>query len=160
MQRNHPFQECGLCVDDVLNGLSRHGIGQEPNEIAGMPCLEDDTDLAIGLEAAYARTVAGAGIDDDERALARVDCHAVGRQHADKAIVHRSRQPAPVHDELVPELEDMGRRLGGMLLVALTALPQDVQEQDAPLARVGPIGPWIPSLIDGPVRDSVVAHGN
>src|SRR5262249_18618839 len=146
------------CLGDVLNGLPWNGIGQETNEVAGVPRLEGDTDLAIRLETADARTVARARIDNDERALARVDFHAIRRLHTDKAVVHRSRQSAPVHDELVPELEDMGRGLGGMLLIALTALPQDVPEQDAPLARIGPIGPRVPSSIDGPFGDSVVGR--
>jgi hypothetical protein len=121
-----------------------------------MPCLEDGTDFAIRLEATDAWTVAGARIDNDERALVCIDFYAVRRLHTDKTVVHRSRQSASVHYELVPELEDVGRGLGSMLLVALTALPQDVPEQDTPLARVGPIGPRVPSLIDGPFGDSVV----
>jgi hypothetical protein len=158
MQRDHPFQECGLCVGDVLNGLPRDGIGQESNEVAGVPRLEGDPDLAIRLEAADARTMARARIDNDERALAWVDFHAVRRQHADKAIVHRLRQSAAVHDELMPELEDVGRGLGGMLLVARTALPQDVPEQDAPLAGVSPISPRVPPLIDSPFRDRLTGR--
>src|SRR5262245_66603965 len=98
----------------------------------------------------------GARIDNDKRALARVYFYALRRQHTDKTVVHRTTQCAPVHDELVAEPQDMGCGLGRMLLIALPALPQDVTEQDAPLARIGPIGPGVPSLIDGPFGDGVV----
>ena len=46
------------------------GLGQEADEIAGMPGLERDADLAVGLEAADAGAVPGARIDHHERARA------------------------------------------------------------------------------------------
>ena len=46
--------------------LARHRLGQEADEIAGMPGLERDADLAVGLEAADARAVPGARVDHDE----------------------------------------------------------------------------------------------
>ena len=59
-------RKIGLGSRDVLDRLPRHGFGQEADEVAGMPRLEGDADLAVGLEAADARPVSGARIDDDK----------------------------------------------------------------------------------------------
>ena len=67
MQRDDLLQEHRFGARDVLDGLARHRIGQEADEIAGMAGLEGDADLAVGLEAADARAVPRARIDDDER---------------------------------------------------------------------------------------------
>ena len=96
-----------------------------------------------GLEAADARPVAGARIDDDEWTLARIDLDAGGRHDAHQHIVHRPRQLAAVHDELAAELQHMRRGLCGMLPIALAALLEDVQEEQSTLARIDPIGPCI-----------------
>src|SRR3954447_3062858 len=51
---------------DVADGLPRHGVRQEADEVAGMPRLERHTDLAVGLESADPGPVAGTRIDDHE----------------------------------------------------------------------------------------------
>ncbi len=61
-----------------LDGLARHRLGQEADEIAGMPRLHRDADLAVGLEAADAGSMPGPWVDDDERPARRVDFHALG----------------------------------------------------------------------------------
>ena len=71
MQRDDLFEEDRLGAGDVLDGLARHRIGQEADEITGMSGLERDADFAVGLEAADAGTVPGARIDDDERPARR-----------------------------------------------------------------------------------------
>ena len=129
MERDHSLEERSLRVGDVLNRLPRHRIGQEPDEVARMPRLEGDANLAVGLEPADPWPVAGAWIDDYKRALACIHLHAIGRHHADESIIHRPREPAPIHDKLVAELEYMGRGFGSMFLIALTALAQDIPEQ-------------------------------
>ena len=79
MQRDDFFEEYRLGAGDILDGLARHRLRQEADEIAGMPGLEGDADFAVGLEAADARTVSGARIDDDERSPRRIDLDAGGR---------------------------------------------------------------------------------
>src|SRR3954464_6852536 len=67
MQRDDLFEEHRFGTRDVLDGLARHGVRQEADEIARMPRFERDADLAVGLEFADPGAVAGARIDDDER---------------------------------------------------------------------------------------------
>ena len=67
MQRDDLLEEDRLGARDVLDGLARHRLRQEADEIAGMAGLHRDADFAVGLEAADARAMAGARIDDDER---------------------------------------------------------------------------------------------
>ena len=71
VQLDHPLEERGLGRHDVLDRLARHRLGQEADEVAGMPGAHGDADLAVGLEAADPRAVAGARVDDDERPLLR-----------------------------------------------------------------------------------------
>ncbi len=67
-----------LGLADILDRLAGHRVRQEADEIAGMAGGERDADLAVLLHAADAWPVAGARVDDDERALGRVDRGAVG----------------------------------------------------------------------------------
>ena len=66
MQGDHFFQKDGLGLDDVLDGLARHGLWQKADEIAGVAGFERHADLAVGLEAADPGSVPGARIDHDE----------------------------------------------------------------------------------------------
>ena len=139
MQRDHALEERGLGVRDVLDRLPWHGLGQEADEVAGVTRLQGNADLALGLEAADARPVPGARIDDDERTLPGVDLHAARRDDADQDIVDRPRQLAAVHHELGLELQDVGRRLGIVRGIVLAALSQDIEEQDRALTGIGPV---------------------
>ena len=56
-----------------------HGIGQEADEATRVAGLHRHADLAVGLEAADAGTVARAGVDHDETPLQRIDVDAFGR---------------------------------------------------------------------------------
>ena len=156
MKRDHAFEKSGLGARDILDRLPGHGIGQEADEVAGMARLQGHADLALRLEAANARPVAGARIDDDERTLAFVDLDAVGRHDADQNVVHGPRQLAPVHDEFAAEFQHVRRSLCGMLPIALAALLQDVQEKNPALARIEPISPRVVSQIDSRQRDACV----
>ena len=68
---------------------------------------------------------------------------ALRRRDAGENVVHRARQLAAVHDELGTELEDVRGWLGGLLLVLLAPLLHDVEEKDAALPGVDPIGPRV-----------------
>src|SRR5262249_59834301 len=76
MQGEDFFEEYRLRARDILDGLAGYGIREEADEIAGMPGLERHADFAVGLEAADAGTMPGAGVDDDERSSCRVEFDA------------------------------------------------------------------------------------
>ena len=95
MQRDDLLQEDRLGPRDVLDRLARHRLGEEADEIAGMSGLEGNADLAVGLEAADARPMSGARIDDDEGAAGRVDFDALRRDNADESVVDRPSKVRP-----------------------------------------------------------------
>ena len=101
-----------------------------------MPGLERDADLAVGLEAADARAVPGARIDDDEGPARRVDLDALRRNDPHERIVDRPLERAAVDDELDLVVEHMRRGLGQMLAILVAALPHDIPEQDAALRGI------------------------
>ena len=136
MKSDHFLQEDRLGAGDVLEGLARHRIGQETDEIAGMAGLEGDADLAVGLEAADARPVPGARIDDDEGATPRIDLHARRRDDTRKRVVDRPLERAAIDHELGRVTQHVRRELSHMLVVLVAALPHHIQEQDAPLRGV------------------------
>ena len=78
MKRDHALKKGRLGAGDVLDRLPRHGVGQEPDEVAGVAGLQGHADFALRLEPANARAVAGSGIDDDERTLIFVGLLAFG----------------------------------------------------------------------------------
>ena len=79
MQRDDTFEERCFRVDDVLYRLPGDRIGEETDEIAGMPGLERDADFALRLEAADAGSVPRSRIDDDEWPLILVDLRVLRR---------------------------------------------------------------------------------
>ena len=80
VQRDDLFKEHCFGVRNVLDRLARHGIGQEADEITGMPGLERDADLAIRLEPADPGAVPSSRINDNERPAQRIDLDARGRK--------------------------------------------------------------------------------
>ena len=72
-------------------------------------------DLAVGLEAADAGTVSGARIDHDERPARRIDLDAGRRHDPRQAVIDRPFQRAAIDDQLDLVVENVRRRLGGML---------------------------------------------
>src|SRR5262245_40470604 len=143
MKRDDAFKECRLGRDDILDGLTWDRIRQKANEVAGVAGLERHADLTVGFESADAGSMAGARVDDHERPLLVVDLDALGWDDAGQNVVYRTRQLASIHDKLGAEFESMGRRLGRVFLVLLASLLHDVEEQDAPLPGVDPVGPGI-----------------
>ena len=135
-KRDDLFEEHRLGAGDVLDRLAGHGVRQEADEIAGMPGLERDADLAVGLEAADAGAVPGARIDDDERPQRLVDLDARRRNDAHEQVVDRPLERAAVHDELGLVVEHVRRGFGHVLAVLVAALAHDVPEQDAALRGI------------------------
>src|SRR6185295_4031155 len=95
---DHPLEKRRLRMCDVFDGLAWHRLGKEADEIAGMTRFEGNADLAVCFEAANAGPVAGAWIDNHERAFACVDLSTFRRYDADECIVDGPLQLASVHD--------------------------------------------------------------
>ena len=128
MQGDDFFEEHRFGAGDVSDGLARHGVGQEADEIAGVPGFQRDADLAVGLEPADARAVTGAGVDDDEGPPRRIDLDARRRNHPREAIIDRPFEPAAVDDQLHLVVEHMRSGLGHVLAILVAALADHVRE--------------------------------
>ena len=121
---------------DIFDGLARHGIGREADEVAGMPRFHGNPDFAVGLEAADARAMAGARIDHHEGPARLVDLNSLWRDDAHQQVIDGPLQRAAVHHELGLVVEDMGDRFGEMFLILVAALAHDIHEQHAALGRI------------------------
>ena len=100
-----------------------------------------DANLTFVLEAADARTVARARVDDDVRALLRIDRDALRRDDLQQQIVDGPLQFTAVDNDVV--FIDQHRRaiFGDQLLVEGVAdLPHDVEEQHHALREIGRVG--------------------
>ena len=137
--RSHLFDKPSLCLANILDRLTGHGFRQKADEIAGMAGPEGNADLAVVLHAADPGTVAGTRVKNDERSLALVDSGALGRNDAHEAVIHRSRQRAPIEHELSLEAQYMRRSAGIVLGGSVASLPQYIQQQNRALPRVDPV---------------------
>lgn len=136
VQSDDALQECRFGAHHVLDCLSRHRVGQEPDEIAGVAGAQGDPDLAVGLEAADARPVSGPRIEHHEWPLARIGGHVLGEQDADQPVVDRPLEIASRHDRLEGEVEYVRHRLAEVLLVLVAAPAHHVGVQRAALPGV------------------------
>jgi hypothetical protein len=82
MERDHLLEEDRLGACHILDGLARHRVRQEADEIARVTGLHGHPDFTVGLEAPDPRPVPGARIDDHKRPASHVDFDALGRDHA------------------------------------------------------------------------------
>ena len=73
MELDHALEEFHLSLDDVEELLAGRGHRAEADEIDRMARIQGIADLALRLEAADARPLAGARIDHHDRPLARID---------------------------------------------------------------------------------------
>src|SRR5262249_8528073 len=135
------LEEVAFGASHVLERLTRFGVSAEADEVARVTGAHGDADLAVDLEAADARPVSGARIEDDERAFASIDRHPGRRHDAYQEIVDRPIERPPVQDHLV--LEDEQWRLALVLVIEerVTPLPHDVPEEDRALAGIDPVVP-------------------
>ncbi len=117
--------------------LLLHRLGQEADEVAGVAGFHGHAYFAIRLEAADAWSVSGARIDDDERPGLRVDLHVFGRIDADEHVIDRPFEGAAIGDHFERIIENVRCKLGAMVAVLITALPQRVPKQDLPLDEIG-----------------------
>lgn len=138
------FEEGRLGADHVLGGLPRDGVGQEADEIARMAEGQRYADLAFGLEAADARAVAGARINDDEGALVRIGRH-LGGKDAHQPVVDRARKLCAVHHHLEGKVQHMRRRLFDMGAILVAPRAPHIGIEDRALCRVDGV---VPGLLD------------
>jgi len=96
--------------------LAGHWVRQEADEVARMSSLHGDADFAVGFKSAYARTVAGTGIDDNERTAREIDFDTLGRDDPHQRIIDRLRQLPAIHDQFGSETEDVRSGFREMLL--------------------------------------------
>src|SRR6185503_3434679 len=104
---------------DVWDGLPRHRLRQEADEIAGMAGLQNDADFAVGLEAANAGSVPGAWIHDDKRPARWIDFDTGRRDNPRQAIVDRPIKLPAVDNQFDLVVQNMRRRLFRMLMVGV-----------------------------------------
>ena len=136
MQIDDLFEEHRFGTGDILDGLARHGIRKEPDEITGMAGVECHADLAVGLESADARAMSGARVDDDERPARRIELDAGRWNDPDERVIDRPIERAAIDKELHLVVEHMRGGLSQMLAVLVAAPAHDVPEQHAALRRV------------------------
>ena len=136
VQLDHLAQKGRLGAHHVLHGLPRHRVGREADEVARMPGGQRGADFAVGLEAADARAVAGARIDDDEGALGGVGGHAGCGLYAHQPVIDRARQRVAAHHQRGRKVQHVGRGFLHVGAVLVAALTHDVGIQDAALPRV------------------------
>ena len=124
--------------------LSWHRLGKEDHEIDRMALVHSHADFAVVLEAANARPVPCARIDDDDRRFRLV--HAIL-----PAIVSDSRDPeqriiggpvesAGIHQELVIEIQKRWHALPFMRYHVVGAFPQGIEEQQPAFEGVLGVG--------------------
>ena len=155
MQFANLSDEQNLGAADVLDRLAGLGIREESHEVDRVTGAQRDADLALLLEAADARTVPGARIDDDERPLSQVGRLARLGFDAHQCIVDRALELSAIQNHLVVEHEH--RRLAGPVVLdrLIAALAQHVPEQDLALHGVDPVFPRLVRPATGP-RDSLL----
>ena len=137
MQVVDAAEEGALGRGDVEDGLARLRIAEEDDEVDGVAAPERHADLAVALEAADARAVAGARVDDDEGAELGIGRRGALRHlDAHQGVVHRPRQVPAVHHH-VP-LEEQDRRAALLLMrdEGVAGLAHHVPEQDRALPRI------------------------
>ena len=136
MKLDDLFQENRFRAGDVADRLAGHGVGQKADEVTRVPGFQRHPDFTVGLEAADARTVTGARIDDDEGSLRRINLDAGRRNDTRQTIIDRPFEPPAVDDQLGLIIEHMRRGLGQVLAILIAALAHDIPEQDAALPRI------------------------
>src|SRR5512143_284362 len=105
MQRDHLFKEYRVGPHDAIDGLSRHRVGREADEVARMAGAHRHTQLAVGFEPTNAWTLPGARINDHERPPLGVDRDPGRRLDAGEQIIGGSLERAAVENHLSVEAE-------------------------------------------------------
>ena len=94
------------------------------------------TDLTVGLEAADAGPMTGAGIDDHKRAFAVVDFDALGGVDLYKPVVDGFGQRSAGDDKVVFEIQHVRDLVRHVIQVLISALAKRIPKQYRSLAGV------------------------
>ena len=136
MEFRHALEEPHLSLDDVEELLARCGRRPKADEIDRMTRIEGVADLALRLESAYARPLAGSRIHHHDRPFSLIDCDAGRRHDARQRVVDRPGQRATVHQQLMAEAQYRRHRPRRDLDLFVPAPAQQVEKKDAALECV------------------------
>ncbi len=154
VQFAHLAHELLLGFADIEQRLAGLGVAEEDHEVDRVALAQRDADLRVVLEAADARAVAGARVDDHVGTALRIDGHAFRRRDLQQRVVDGARQLAPVHHGLVVEVQQRRLAFSDVLQVVVAALAHRVEEEHRALRGVDrvrdPVGPARGSRTAGP----------
>ena len=137
-------------MHDVFDGLTRHRLGGETNEVTRMTGAHGNSEFAIGLETANAGAVPGPRIDHDKGALPGIDRDAFRRFDMHQQVIDRAFESAGIKDQFGVEIEDVRHGFRLLCVVLIAALAQYVPVQNGALHGVGHVfAERPPSLHDG-----------
>jgi hypothetical protein len=124
----------------VGQGLAFNRALTEHHKVHRVPGLQRHAHLAVFLEAADARTVAGTGVDDHVRSLPVMHRHALRGQDVQQLIVHRVGQLLSIDHQFVV-IHQHGWGASGLVgQVVVAAFAQGVQRQGGALQGIHPVG--------------------
>src|SRR4029078_11144970 len=118
----HPAKEPLLGLAYVEQGLAGLRVAEEYHEVDRMPLAQRHADLRVVLEAADARAVTRARIDDDVRTPPGIDCHALRGHDAYQRVIDRALELAAVDHGLKIEVQHRRQARLRMLDKVITAL--------------------------------------
>src|SRR5918994_1032414 len=133
------FQELGLGTQDLPDGLAGLRIGAKRDKIDWMTSPQGHSDLGLLMHAADAGAVAGARVDDHDRAFLRVRLVLWLGNYAQQHVIHRGLQIAAVDHDLVAESQQWGLSGSLELEIVVAPLPEHVEEHQGTLDRVDPV---------------------
>ena len=92
MPLDHTLEELYLPLDNVEELLAGRRLRTKADEVNRMARIQRVADLALRLEAANARPLAGPRVHHHDGTFARIGCDPRRRQDAQERIVDRPRQ--------------------------------------------------------------------
>ena len=140
MARNDGLQKDSLGAADVFDGLPRLRFRKKTDKVTGMTGFHRDANFAIGLEAAYSRSVSGAWIDDHERPLQRIRRGLFRREDPNQKVVDWPLEGSPVNEQFCVILQDVRDNSGGMQTRLFLPSSHDIEIENASLPRVILVG--------------------
>ncbi len=163
VQFAHALDEAALGSADIEQRLARLRHREEDDEVDRMALAQRHADLRIVLEAADARSVTRARVDDHVRAALRVDRDAGRRHDLHQRVVDGALERAAVEHHLEVEIQHRRQPGARVFEVLVAALAHRIQEKDAALHGVDRVARPVPHDVErrgdgGNVLHVVVAH--